>query len=335
MPIPERMLTSMKQAQRVVLIAHVSPDGDTLGSALALRLALLAIGAVADVVCQDAVPELYATLPGAGTVVPPEKVAGRVYDLAVAVDVSDALRMGDCSPVFEAARSRMVVDHHGTNTRFGEENWVDPDASATGVLVLQLVRALGAELTPEIARCLFVALSTDTGHFQYQNTNAQALRAALRQAPNVILLGEMRDYETISTALTAAETGHALFSTLHTVGAAKTIDRIIDVFPANQQQQTRIQLSMVLKAVVSQQLIPTVDGSLVPAFEVMVVNSAVQNMIREGKVHQLDNVIYGGQTQGMMTMDGEIFRLYREGRISKENAVLYSLNAEQMRKRLM
>lgn len=178
MPIPERMLTSMKQAQRVVLIAHVSPDGDTLGSALALRLALLAIGAVADVVCQDAVPELYATLPGAGTVVPPEKVAGRVYDLAVAVDVSDALRMGDCSPVFEAARSRMVVDHHGTNTRFGEENWVDPDASATGVLVLQLVRALDAELTPEIARCLFVALSTDTGHFQYQNTNAQALRAA-------------------------------------------------------------------------------------------------------------------------------------------------------------
>lgn len=178
MPIPERMLTSMKQAQRVVLIAHVSPDGDTLGSALALRLALLAVGAVADVVCQDAVPELYATLPGAGTVVPPEKVAGRVYDLAVAVDVSDALRMGDCSPVFEAARSRMVVDHHGTNTRFGEENWVDPDASATGVLVLQLVRALDAELTPEIARCLFVALSTDTGHFQYQNTNAQALRAA-------------------------------------------------------------------------------------------------------------------------------------------------------------
>lgn len=178
MPIPERMLTAMKQAQRVVLIAHVSPDGDTLGSALALRLALLAIGAVADVVCQDAVPELYATLPGAGTVVPPEKVAGRVYDLAVAVDVSDALRMGDCSPVFEAARSRMVVDHHGTNTRFGEENWVDPDASATGVLVLQLVRALDAELTPEIARCLFVALSTDTGHFQYQNTNAQALRAA-------------------------------------------------------------------------------------------------------------------------------------------------------------
>lgn len=164
---------------------------------------------------------------------------------------------------------------------------------------------------------------------------AHALRAALRQAPNVILLGEMRDYETISTALTAAETGHTLFSTLHTVGAAKTIDRIIDVFPANQQQQTRIQLSMVLQAVVSQQLIPTVDGSLVPAFEVMQVNSAVQNMIREGKVHQIDNVIYGGQAQGMMTMDADILRLYKEGRITRENAILYSINAEQMRKRLM
>lgn len=164
---------------------------------------------------------------------------------------------------------------------------------------------------------------------------ATALRAALRQAPNVILLGEMRDYETISTALTAAETGHTLYSTLHTVGAAKTIDRIIDVFPANQQQQTRIQLSMVLQAVVSQQLIPTVDGSLVPAFEIMIVNSAVQNLIREGKVHQLDNVIYSGQAQGMMTMDGDIYRLYREGVISRENAILYSINADQMRKRIV
>ena len=178
MPIPERMLTALRQAQRVVLIAHVSPDGDTLGSALALRLALLAAGAVAHVVCQDAVPDLYASLPGAETVVAPQETAGRVYDLAVAVDVSDALRMGGSAPVFEAARARMVVDHHGTNTRFGEENWIEPDASATGVLVLELVRALGAQLTPDIARCLFVAMSTDTGHFQYQNTNAQVMRAA-------------------------------------------------------------------------------------------------------------------------------------------------------------
>ncbi|MEZ4626646.1 MAG: type IV pilus twitching motility protein PilT [Eubacteriales bacterium] len=107
-----------------------------------------------------------------------------------------------------------------------------------------------------------------------------ALRAALRQAPDVILLGEMRDFETIQTALTAAETGQLVLSTLHTIGAAKTIDRIIDVFPANQQQQIRVQLSMVLRAVVSQQLLPTLDGGLEPAFEIMLVNSAIQNMIR-------------------------------------------------------
>ena len=127
-----------------------------------------------------------------------------------------------------------------------------------------------------------------------------ALRAALRQAPNVILLGEMRDYDTISTAMTAAETGQLVLSTLHTVGAANTVDRIIDVFPPNQQQQIRVQLSMVLQAVVSQQLIPSVDGGLVPAFEIMLVNSAVRNMIRESKVHQIDNVIYSSGNEGMV-----------------------------------
>ena len=119
-----------------------------------------------------------------------------------------------------------------------------------------------------------------------------ALRAALRQAPNVILLGEMRDYETISTALTAAETGHLVFSTLHTVGAANTIDRVIDAFPPSQQPQIRVQLSMVLQAVVSQQLIPAKDGSVAPAFEIMKANGAIRNMIRESKVHQIDTVIY-------------------------------------------
>ena len=132
---------------------------------------------------------------------------------------------------------------------------------------------------------------------------AQALRAALRQSPNVILLGEMRDFETIQTALTAAETGQLVFSSLHTVGAAKTVDRIVDVFPANQQQQIRIQLSMVLQAVVSQQLIPTVDGRLTPAFEIMLVNSAIRSLIRDGKVHQMDNVIYSSMDEGMITMD--------------------------------
>ena len=160
-----------------------------------------------------------------------------------------------------------------------------------------------------------------------------ALRAALRQAPDVILLGEMRDLETIQTALTAAETGQLVLSTLHTVGAAKTIDRIIDVFPANQQQQIRVQLSMVLRAVVSQQLLPTVDGGLEPAFEIMLVNSAIQNMIREGKAHQMDNVIFSGLSEGMRAMDGDISRLFSEKRITKETALLFAANPDQLRKK--
>lgn len=161
-----------------------------------------------------------------------------------------------------------------------------------------------------------------------------ALRAALRQAPDVILLGEMRDFETIQTALTAAETGQLVLSTLHTVGAAKTIDRIIDVFPANQQQQIRVQLSMVLRAVVSQQLLPTLDGSLEPAFEIMLANSAIQNMIRDGKAHQMDNVIFSGSADGMRSMDADIYRLFEAGRISAETARLYAANQEMMQKKL-
>lgn len=161
-----------------------------------------------------------------------------------------------------------------------------------------------------------------------------ALRASLRQAPDVILLGEMRDLETIQTALTAAETGHLLLSTLHTLGASKTIDRIVDVFPASQQQQVRIQLSMVLQAVVSQQLIPTVDGGIVPAFEVMLVNSAIANMIRENKVQQMDNVIYAGSSEGMISMDGDILRLYKEKRITRDNALMYAINPDMMMRRM-
>ena len=161
-----------------------------------------------------------------------------------------------------------------------------------------------------------------------------ALRAALRQSPDVILMGEMRDYETISTVMTAAETGQLVFSTLHTIGAAKTIDRIIDVFPANQQQQVRIQLSMVLQAVVSQQLVPGVNGELIPAFEIMIVNSAIRNMIRESKVFQMDNVIYSGQSEGMRTMDSELLRLYKEGKISGDTAIMYSTNSDLMMKKV-
>jgi len=126
-----------------------------------------------------------------------------------------------------------------------------------------------------------------------------------------------------------------LLSSLHTVGAAKTIDRIIDAFPANQQQQVRIQLSMVLRAVVSQRLVPTKDGDQTPVFEVMSVNAAVQNMIRDGKTHQIDNVIYGGcADHSMLSMDSALLRLYREGRISRENALLYAINPDVMSKRI-
>ena len=161
-----------------------------------------------------------------------------------------------------------------------------------------------------------------------------ALRAALRQSPDVILLGEMRDHETISVAMTAAETGHLVLSTLHTVGAANTIDRVIDVFPPNQQQQVRVQLSMVLRAVVSQQLIPTVDGGLVPAFEILLANDAVRNMIRESKVHQIGGVIYSSSSQGMCDMDSSILRLFSDGVISRENALLYSTNPDALARKL-
>jgi twitching motility protein PilT len=163
---------------------------------------------------------------------------------------------------------------------------------------------------------------------------AHALRSALHQAPDVILLGEMRDYETIQTALTAAETGHLLLSTLHTVGASKTIAHIVDSFPSSQQAQVRMQLSLVLNAVISQQLITSTDGGLVAAFEVMLVDNAISNMIREGKAHQMDKVIYAGAAQGMFTMDTDIMKLYKAGKITKENALLYSINQELMAKKL-
>ncbi len=159
------------------------------------------------------------------------------------------------------------------------------------------------------------------------STFARALRAALRQAPDVIMLGEMRDIETISTAITAAETGHLLLSSLHTLGAAKTIDRVIDAFPANQQNQIRAQLSMVLRAVVSQRLILTNEGRLHPVFEVMCVNPAIQNLIREGKTHQIDNAIFGGGAD-MLSMDTELARLLRDGKIDKDQAALLAIHPE-------
>ena len=161
-----------------------------------------------------------------------------------------------------------------------------------------------------------------------------ALRAALRQSPNVILLGEMRDYETMDVAMTAAETGHLLLSTLHTIGAANTIDRIIDVFPANQQRQIAIQLASVLTAVVSQQLVPAIDGRMVPAFEIMTVTPAIRNMIRDNKVPQIDALIYSSAKEDMISMDSSLLKLCQDHIIDKHTALAYATNPEMLGRKL-
>lgn len=163
-----------------------------------------------------------------------------------------------------------------------------------------------------------------------------ALRASLRQSPDVILLGEMRDFETISVAMTAAETGHLVLSTLHTLGAANTIDRIIDVFPPNQQRQISVQLASVLQAVVSQQLLPSSDNlKLAAAFELLNVTPAVKNMIRENKIHQIDGLIYSSATDNMFSMDTSLLKLYKSGTISKDEALSHASNPEMLKRRLL
>lgn len=165
---------------------------------------------------------------------------------------------------------------------------------------------------------------------------ANALRAALREDPDVILVGEMRDLETISVAITAAETGHLVLSTLHTIGAANAVDRMIDVFPPHQQQQIRVQLASVLETVVSQQLIPTIDEhSRVAAFEVLHATPAVRNLIREGKSHQLNTVMQTNRKLGMMTMDDALIQLYQELKISKEMAIQAAQEPDIMRNKLI
>ena len=162
----------------------------------------------------------------------------------------------------------------------------------------------------------------------------ESLRSALRESPDVILLGEMRDYDTISAALTAAETGVLLLSTLHTSSAANTINRILDVFPANQQKQVKIQLAQILKGVVCQQLVPSTDGGQIPVFEVMKSTVAIQNMIREDKLHQLESAMQAGGADGMCTMDGSLLKLVREKKITRDTALVSCVNYENMVKRL-
>lgn len=157
---------------------------------------------------------------------------------------------------------------------------------------------------------------------------ASALRAVLREDVNVVLLGELRDLDTISTAMTAAETGHLIFATLHTNDAPQTIDRMIDVFPAHQQNQIRLQLANVLLGVVSQRLLPQLAGGRVPAIEIMFMNHAVENLIRENKTHQIDSVIETSLKEGMISLDRSLADLVRRGVVSAQDAMAYAKNRD-------
>lgn len=157
-----------------------------------------------------------------------------------------------------------------------------------------------------------------------------ALRSALREDPDIVLIGEMRDYETIAAAITIAETGHLVFATLHTNSASQTVDRIIDVFPEHQQGQVRLQLSNVLEGVVSQRLVPTLSGGRMSVGEIMTGSSAVKSIIREGKTHQLDNVIQTSAEFGMATLEASLAQAVKDGKISIDVATAYALRPEDI-----
>ncbi len=163
---------------------------------------------------------------------------------------------------------------------------------------------------------------------------AIALRAALRQSPDVILIGELRDPEAINITLTAAETGPYIFSTLHTVGAANAIDRLVDTFPSMQQEQVRMQLSMALQTVVSQQLIPKIGGGVVPAFEIMHCNSAIRTLIRDGRTHQIGSIIQASSEHGMISMDASLLSHYKNGLITKESAYDFSISPQFLQRQI-
>lgn len=162
----------------------------------------------------------------------------------------------------------------------------------------------------------------------------RALKAALRQSPDIILLGEMREYETIGVAMTAAETGHLVLSTMHTIGASNTIDRILDVFPPNQQRQIAVQLAMSLRAVVSQQLVPTIDGEQALAYEILTVTPAIGNMIRENKIHQIEGTLHAASQEYMISMDNSLFELYKNGKITEETAIQYATSKDYIEKKI-
>jgi twitching motility protein PilT len=157
-----------------------------------------------------------------------------------------------------------------------------------------------------------------------------ALRSCLREDPDVVMVGEMRDYETISSALTIAETGHLVFATLHTNSAAQTVDRIIDVFPENQQEQVRMQLSNTLEAILSERLLSSLEGGRIPAFEILVATPAVRTAVREGKTHLIDNIIQTSVELGMKTLEMDLARLVRQGKISLDIAKMYAQRPEEL-----
>lgn len=163
------------------------------------------------------------------------------------------------------------------------------------------------------------------------NSFDRAIRSALREDVDVVMIGEMRDLESMGAALTVAETGHLVFASLHTNTASQTVDRIIDTFPAHQQSQVRAQLSSVLLGVISRRLIPTVDGGLTSAAEILFVNSAVRNLIREGKTHQIDLVIETSAADGMTSLNRSLAQRVREKKITLDQALTYSLNPDELR----
>ncbi len=178
--------------------------------------------------------------------------------------------------------------------------------------------------------CIVTQRELDSDTVSY----SAALRAALREAPDVILLGEMRDPETIKAAVTAAETGQFVISTLHTTSAASTVDRIVDAFPPEQQTQIRAQVALTLEGITSQVLIPSTDGGLVPAFEIMNATPAIRTMIRESKTHQIDNIISQSGESGMITLDQSLLKLVQAGKISSINALTHCSDPEWLQKRI-
>lgn len=171
---PQEILAALNEAGSILLCAHVSPDGDTIGSTLALQLALKHLGKHTQTICADEVPQILMFLAGASEIQKPDQVKGQTFDLAVAVDVSDRHRLGDCAPLFFATRRTIQIDHHGTNPGFADMNVVDENASATGVLIYELIHELGVSLDPDIAKCLYTGIATDTGNFSFDNTTSDA-----------------------------------------------------------------------------------------------------------------------------------------------------------------